>query len=182
MKKILLLLLITGILFTFGACKKEKEQPVAEATQEQMPQGPIVDISSTPKGHGAEGQKTEFQVVVPPEIKAEWRQVVIIVEDRKENKTEEYRLNIGDEFKLPASNLTLKIGPFLPDFKMSGTVITSASNELVNPSVGIAVFEDGKQIFPASGEFGWLYSKFPTIHSFQHERYGLILKEGFKQE
>jgi hypothetical protein len=41
--------------------------------------------------------------------------------------------------------------------------------------VRIIVFEGEEEIFK-----GWLYSKFPAIHPFQHERYGLLLKEGVK--
>jgi hypothetical protein len=64
---------------------------------------------------------------------------------------------------------------------MSGTVITSSSNEITNPSLGVAVFDGDKKLFPESGEWGWLYAKFPTIHSFQHERFSLVLKEGIKK-
>ena len=178
MKKILLIISITVFLFSFWACKKQEEKTVS---QSPVPAGPIMDAPSAPPGHGVPGQKTEFQVVVPPDVKEEWSQVTIIVEDKKENRKEEFTLNIGDELKIPGSKLTVKTGPFLPDFKMSGTVITSSSNEPNNPTVGVAVFEDGKKLFPASGEWGWLYAKFPTVHSFQHGRYGLTLKEGIKK-
>jgi hypothetical protein len=38
--------------------------------------------------------------------------------------------------------------------------------------------QNGNKIFPPSGEWGWLYAKFPTIHSFQHDRFSLSLKAG----
>ncbi len=127
-------------------------------------------------------EKTEFNVVVPPEVTEKWLGVTISVDDKKENKQTDYNVESGGEFNIPDSGLTVKVGPFLPDFKMSGAVITSASSEPNNPAVGITVFDDGKKVFPPTGEVGWLYSKFPTIHSFQHERYGLILKAGTKKE
>ena len=178
MKKTLLIISITVFLFSFGACKKQDEETVSQIP---APAGPVMETPSAPPGYGSPGQKTEFQVVVSPEVKEQWSQVTIIVEDKKENRKEEFTLNIGDEFEIPGSKLTVKTGPFLPDFKMSGSVITSSSNEPNNPTIGVAVFEDGKKLFPASGEWGWLYAKFPTIHSFQHERYGLTLKEGIKK-
>ena len=178
MKKILLMMSISVLVFSLFACEKKEEQTVSKSP---MPKGPIIDTLASAPGHGTTVQKTDFQVVVPPEVKEQWAQVIIIVDDKKENKKQEYTLNIGDELKIPDSRLTVKIGPFLPNFKMSGTVITSSSNDPINPSLGIQVSEDGKRIFPASGKWGWLYSKFPTIHSFQHERYGLMFKEGVKK-
>lgn len=178
MKKGLFIILIIAVLFSFQACKKKEEQPVPKSP---VPKGPIVEAPSAPPPHGTPGQKTEFQLVVPPEVEEQWVQVTIIVHDKMEDKKQEFTVNIGDELKIPDSTLTVKIGPFLPDFKMSGTVITSTSNEPNNPSVGVAVLENDKQVFPPSGQWGWLYAKFPTIHSFQHERYGLTLKEGIKK-
>ena len=162
-----------------ASCEKKDEQPVAKSA---VKQGPIIDEVSPAPGHGAPVQKTEFSVVVPPEVQEAWMGVTISVDDKKENKQTDYNVASGGEFEIPDSGLTVKVGPFLPDFKMSGAVITSASSEPNNPAVGITVFEDGKKVFPPSGEVGWLYAKFPTIHSFQHERYGLILKAGTKKE
>jgi hypothetical protein len=110
-----------------------------------------------------------------------WSKVIVVVDDKQTKKQQEFTLKIGDEFKIPDSNLTVKIGPFFPDFKMNGTVITSSSNEPNNPSVGVAIFEGGARVFPATGQWGWLYAKFPAIHAFQHERFALALKSGVKK-
>jgi hypothetical protein len=179
MKRIYIVASAIILLASLWSCQKKDEQVAAEKSP--VPPGPIVDTQSGPQGHGTPGKKTEFKVVVPPEVEAQWSQVVIIVEDKQENKKEEFTVNIGGDLKLPDSDLTVKIGPFLPNFKMSGTVITSSSNETTNPSVGIAVSDGEKKLFPTSGEWGWLYAKFPTIHSFQHERFSLALKEGIKK-
>ncbi len=177
MKEVFSVIAIAAIIFTFGACKKKEEQPTPKVTMK----GPIIESPSVIPGHESAGQKIEFQVIVPPEVKEEWSGVKLIVEDKKLENKKEIIVKIGEDFKIPGSNLTLKVGHFLPDFKMSGQFITSTSNNPNNPSVGIAVYEDGEQIFPKSGEWGWLYAKFPTIHPFQHERYGLLLKEGIKK-
>lgn len=180
MKKMLVIAATAIFLFSLSACQKKEEQPAEQKTS--APSGPIIDTpASPPPGHGAPAQKTEFQVVVPPEVAGLWPKVTIAVNDKKTNKQQEFTLNVGEELNIPDSNLMVRIGPFLPDFKMSATVITSASNEPNNPSVGIAVFENGNKLFPATGEWGWLYTKFPDIHSFQHERFSLALKEGVKK-
>jgi hypothetical protein len=180
MRKFTVLILITILIFALGACKK-KEEP-APVQKSPMPQGPIVDTpASPPAGHETPAQKVEFQVVVPPEVAGMWSKVTLVIDDKKTNKRQEFTLKIGDDFNIPDSNLTVKIGPFLPDFKMNGTTITSTSNEPNNPSVGVAIFEGGARVFPASGQWGWLYAKFPAIHAFQHERFALALKEGVRK-
>ncbi len=182
MKKILLTLTISVLLFSFAACKGKEAEEQAEVPQRQTLQpGPIIDQKAGGLPHGVQPPKTELQVVVPENVKAEWPSVIIIVEDKKENTKEEFTVNTDGEFQIPDSDLTVKVGPFLPDFKMGASTITSATSEPNNPSVGIAILQDGNKVFPKTGEWGWLYSKFPTIHSFQHDRFGLLLKEGVKK-
>jgi hypothetical protein len=167
-------------LFSFSGCKKGEEQ---QRSRVPLRQGPIIEPSTQVSPHESTRQKVKFEVVVPPEVKEQWSSVKLMVEDKKLNKKQEFIVKIGDMLKIPDSRLTVKIGPFLPDFKISPTgIITSVSNDPNNPSVGVIVYENGTQIFPRSGKWGWLYAKFPTIHSFQHERFGLILKEGIKKQ
>ncbi len=170
MKKCLSVMVITIILFSFGACKKKEEQPVPQLPARQ---GPIIETPAT-----IPSQKTEFQVVIPPEIKDQWSAVKLLVEDKKLNKKQEFIVKLGSELKIPDSKLTIKVGAFLPDFKMGAQVITSASNNPNNPAVGVTISEDGLQIFPKSGKWGWLYLNFPDAHSFQHNRFRVLLKEG----
>ncbi|KPJ98359.1 MAG: hypothetical protein AMK71_11530 [Nitrospira bacterium SG8_35_4] len=179
MKRAVLIMLSIMFVTSLVSCQK-KEEPTAAKSPVQ--QGPIIDIPAPAPGHGTPTQRPEFSVVVPPEVKEMWSGVTITIDDKQESKQTDYTVALGNELKIPDSNLTVKVGPFLPDFKMSGEIITSASNEPNNPAVGITIFEDGTKVFPPAGEVGWLYSKFPTIHSFQHERYGLILKAGSKKE
>jgi len=178
MRKYLIVTVATTILFSAVACQKKAEEPMPQVSTKQ---GPIIDSPITMPNREGE-QKIEFEVVVPEEVKARWSAVKLLVEDKKTNKKQEYTVNIGDELKIPDSSLTVKVVYFLPDFKMGGQIITSASNASNNPSVGVIISEDGKKIFPISGKWGWLYSKFPTIHPFQHKRYGLTLKEGVAKQ
>jgi hypothetical protein len=72
--------------------------------------------------------------------------------------------------------MKVAVTEFLPDFRMEGTVITSPTNELNNPTARVKVYEGNKEIFN-----GWLWSKFPAIHPFQNDKYGITLKEGIKK-
>jgi predicted small lipoprotein YifL len=177
MKSVFSAILVVFLLFLFGACSKKEEQPVPQAPKMR---GPIIDspaLQSKPRT----GQRAELKVVVPQEVKDSWSSVKLLIEDNKLKKTEEFTVKLGDELKIPDSKLTVKVGDFLPDFKMGIQIITSASNNLVNPAVGIKISENGTQIFPLSGKWGWLYVKHPMIHPFQHDRFKVLLKEGVKK-
>jgi hypothetical protein len=184
MKKIIAVMAITVTLFSFFACKKKEEkQPVPQAPA----QGPIMSPHAEAPGqgmppHGApQQQKMEFKVVIPAEVKEAWSAVKLVINDKKTNKQKDFTVAIGKELMVPDSNLKIMVAHFIPDFKMTEQTITSASNDTNNPSAGVTIYENGKQIFPASGELGWLYSKFPAIHPFQHERFEVTLKEGIKK-
>jgi hypothetical protein len=159
-KRFLVVLAAAMLVLTVGACKKKEETPIPQ----------------TVPGPGIVMPVGETQIIVPESVKEKWSAVTITIEDKMTRKTSDVTINLGDEYTVPGSNLKIKVGEFLPDFKMRGNIITSSSDEPNNPAVRVTVFEDEKEIFR-----GWLYSKFPAIHPFQHEKYGLLLKEGIKK-
>jgi hypothetical protein len=120
--------------------------------------------------------KGELKIAVPDSVKGKWGAVKIVVEDKSTKKQQEFTVKLNSEFKIPNSTLKIAVGEFLPEFKMSADTVTSASNEPNNPAVRVKVYEGDKEIFK-----GWLYSKFPTIHPFEHPKYSLHLKEGVKK-
>lgn len=184
MKKTLVTISVLAMLFSLGACQKQEEKPEAK---NQSPTGPIIDVTIPLRGEGNAGiprhdvKKIEFSVVVPQEVADYWDSAVFIIEDKQEGKQNEITVKIGGEFDIAGSGLVVKTGPFLPDFKMGAETITSTSNNPDNPAIGIEIYENGVKVFPLSGKWGWLYANFPTIHTFDHSRYGLVLKEGKKK-
>lgn len=155
------------------SCKKKEEQPVPKTPMQQALRSSPIQTPMSP--HGNVGHKAEKKVVVPESIKSKWNKVKFVFEDKASKKSSEYTVGIGSELKVPNTNLRIVVGEFLPDFRMDEGTITSASDMPNNPAVRVEVFENGKTVFK-----GWLYSKFPTIHPFEHENYGLTLKEGIK--
>ncbi len=93
---------------------------------------------------------------------------------KKSKKT--FTVPLNSEFKVPDTDLTLKVGNFLPHFTMAADQITSSSNNLENPAAQLEVFQGGKEIF-----HGWLFSKYPAVHPLTHEKYGVALLEGVKK-
>jgi hypothetical protein len=188
MRKLLAISLGVVLVFSLGlvSCKKKEEQPVPQAPQMmppgqmpggQMPAGPMA------QGHGPiQVPKGELKILVPESVKGKWSAVKIVVQDKAAKSQQEFTVKLNSEFKIPNSNLKVMVGDFIPDFRMSADTITSGSNNPDNPAVGVKVFEGDKEIFPAPGKkWGWLYSRFPTMHPFEHPKYGLFLKEGIRK-
>ncbi|MEJ2181968.1 MAG: DUF2155 domain-containing protein [Nitrospirota bacterium] len=164
MRKLLVLLAALVVVFAFVGCK-QKEEPITKPGQ------PGGEAASP---HGVM-PPVQTQIVVPESVAGKWKAVTLVIENKTTKKSDEVTIPLEGEYAIPGSNLKIEVGQFLPDFKMSGSTITSASNELNNPAVHVDVFEGDKQIFT-----GWLYSKFPAIHPFEHDTYALTLKEGIK--
>ena len=118
-----------------------------------------------------------IELVVPDSVKDAWSGVKLSLENKSASKIEDIVINLNSEYKIAGSELKVMVGDFLPDFKMQGTVITSDSDNPNNPAVHVTVYEGEEEIFK-----GWLYSRFPAIHPFQHEVYGLTLMEGVKKK
>ena len=201
--KVFILALCCLLTLSFYACKKKETQPPVSQTPGavmpgqmppgqippgQMPPGPITQGPVSPEGQqqfarpGTMMPKGQSKVIIPESVKGKWGAATIILEDKVSNTKQEYTVKLNSDFKIPNSNLKIHVGEFLPDFKMEGLTLTSGSNELRNPALGIRVFENDRQIFPAPGrEWGWLFSKVPSIHRFEHPTYSIILKEGVKR-
>ncbi len=171
MHKKFLAVALSSLLLVSVGCKKKEEKPAPTAMPESAPQM----APQLPEGHPAPSPmmtRNQLDVVVPDSVKGRWTGVKIVVQDKASKKSEEFMVNLKSDFKVPNSNVTVSVGDFLPDFRMEGN-ITSASNQPNNPAVFVKITEGGQELFK-----GWLYSKFPTIHPFEHAKFGITLKEG----
>jgi len=135
---------------------------------------------STPEGgKPAQGQQQVVPpmgkpvVEVPASVKGKWKGVVILVMDKEKKSTTEHKLNLGEKFKLPGSDLSVDVKEYFPSFVMQGSKITSISNDTDNPAAQVVVSDGGTEIFN-----GWLFANFPTTHAFSHPRYAITLKGG----
>ncbi|OHE55305.1 MAG: hypothetical protein A2Z47_12035 [Thermodesulfovibrio sp. RBG_19FT_COMBO_42_12] len=192
-KKLLAVTLCLFLAVSVSACKKKEAQPpVPQApgtmAPGQMPQGPVMQGPLSPGGQqqvpgsGMTMPKGQSQIMIPDSVRGKWSAARIIFEDRITKTKKEYTVKLNSDFSIPSSNLRITVGEFLPNFKMEGLTITSMSNQSNNPALAIRVFEGSKQIFPAPGRrWGWLFAKVPTIHPFEHPKYGIILKEGMRR-
>jgi hypothetical protein len=170
MKRLSLVFAALLVISLAGAsCKKKENPPVPPPQQREMPVMP-----ESPQGMIGGGP--EKKVVVSEEIQAAWNAVKIEVEFKEKKSKKEFTVPLNSEFKVPDSDLVLKTGAFLPHFTMTADQITSVSNDQVNPACNIEILVGEKQSFE-----GWLFAKFPDVHPFQHDKYGVKLLEGVKK-
>jgi len=148
------------------SCKKKEKPPLPPPQQAGMPAAP----------HGPMEGGQEKKVVVPEEIQTAWKAVKIEVELKEKKSKKEFTVPLNSEFKVPDTDLTLKVGAFLPHFSMTADQITSSSNDPVNPACNIEILVGEKKSFE-----GWLFAKFPDVHPFQNDRYGVKLLEGTRK-
>ncbi|MBF0553090.1 MAG: DUF2155 domain-containing protein [Nitrospirae bacterium] len=143
----------------------------------QQQAAPLSKGAPLAEGHGGgEGEKHQIEVVVPDNVKGKWEAVKLSIADKKTNKTQDITVKLGSEYKIPDSSVTIIPVVFLPDFRMDSLTITSISAELNNPAANVIISEAGKELFK-----GWLYSKYPDIHPFQHDRFAVVMLEGIKK-
>ncbi|MDX9714548.1 MAG: hypothetical protein RBT37_03865 [Dissulfurispiraceae bacterium] len=169
MKKVICLAISLAVVFSMViGCGKSEQQPGPKASDSHSAK-PLSDA------HAGTSAKSQKPVDVPADVKKTWKKVVLVIEDRDKKKKTEHVVDIGSEISLDDSNVKVKVLYFLPHFMIQEQKVTSLSNNPENPSVRISVKDNGKEIFD-----NWIYSKHPDIYTFDHNRFGIVLKEGLK--
>ena len=177
--RMVVLVAVFALVFSVAACSKQDEAPIStDKSGSILPDGhPSPD--GGPSGPGVPGVPDIVPVTeidIPEGVKGVWVSAVVTIQDRSKGNSEDITIPLNSEYKIADSNLKLVVGDFLPDFRMEGSTITSSSSEPNNPAVQIVILEGEEEIFA-----GWLYSRFPAIHPFQHEKYSITLKAGVKK-
>ena len=168
MKKLLAVIMVSGLVFSFAGCKKKEEKPLLPPGHPSMESGTPADA-----GMPADMPKIDRTVTVPKEVATKWSAVKLAIEDKVAKTKKEYTIKVGSEMAVPNTKITVKVLAFLPDFKMGDKEITSISDKPNNPAAQVAVTEPGKEEWK-----GWLYSMHPGIHPFTHEKLAITLVGG----
>jgi Uncharacterized protein conserved in bacteria (DUF2155) len=164
MKKFTLLVaVLMMVAFAGTGCKKKQPPPP------NPPQG-------APGQPGMPAAPVEKTIIVPDAVKGAWKAVKIEVEYKEKKSKKAFTVPLNSEFKVPDTDLTLKVGGFLPHFTMAADQITSNSNNPENPAAQLEVFQGGNEVF-----HGWLFALHPTVHPFTNDKYGVTLLEGVKK-
>ena len=125
-------------------------------------------------GGGKElGETIPTRLVVPQEVTAAFSAIRLAWKDTEGGKEGMLEVPIGGTAAVPGSALQVRADVFLPSFSMSAEEITSTGIGQENPAARIAVVENGNEIFA-----GWIFTRFPEVHPFQHPRFSLRLEGG----
>ncbi len=169
--RLVVLIAVLALVFSVAGCSKQDEAPITTGGG-----------SGFPEGHpqtGGGGQEPVVvpvsEIVVPDDVKSGWSSAILAIEDKGVGEIKDVTITLNSDYTIPGSNILIAVGDFLPDFRMTGTTITSNTNEPNNPAIKVIITEADDEIFS-----GWLYARFPAIHPFQHEKYGVTLKAGVK--
>jgi hypothetical protein len=128
---------------------------------------------ATAVGAKEPGETVPTKLVVPPEVTAAYSAIRLGWKDSETGKKGTVEVPIGGSAPLPGSDLEIRADVFLPSFSMTAEAITSTGTGQENPAARIAVLEKGKDLFA-----GWIFTRFPEVHPFQHPRFSLKLEGG----
>jgi hypothetical protein len=158
MHHILLLALVLALAFAIGCQKKAEEIPL-DMPEEVTEEVPMPAVPS--------------KIMVPEEIAAKWKAVVLEVTDKDTNERTDITLNIGETVPLGDTGFTAFVEAFLPSFQMAGEVFTSSSPDLNNPAAKVRITDgSGAELFNR-----WLFALYPATHPFDHPKYAVTLKD-----
>ena len=155
---VLMVILVLALAVAIGCQKKAEEIPL-DMPEETSGEVPMPAVPS--------------KIMVPEEVAAKWKAVVLEVTDKDTNERSDYTMNISETAPLGSTGLTVFVEAFLPSFQMAGEVFTSSSPDLNNPAAKIKITDEaGAELFNR-----WLFSLYPATHPFDHPRFAITLKD-----
>jgi hypothetical protein len=175
----------SGILsLTAAACRERgRPDPSVRMAVSHDPEAASGSASDAPASEGAAGsgpansaQKPPTRLEVPPEVEKTWAGIRLHWKDSSTGKEGSLDVPIGGIVALPGSDLQVRADVFLPAFTMTNDAITSSSVEADNPAARISIAEKGALVFE-----GWLFTRFPDVHPFQHPRFSIRLEGGVRR-
>lgn len=164
--------LALGAVVGLPACR-ERGRPDPSIRMAVSHERAAASASGNGGGDQEPAQTVPTKLVVPPEVTAAYSAVRLAWKDSGTGQTGTVEVPIGGAAPLPGSDLEVRADVFLPSFSMSAEEITSTGTGQENPAARIAVVEKGNEIFA-----GWIFTRFPEVHPFQHPRFSLKLEGG----
>ena len=155
----------------------EVDVPQFEGSQSKPLQASVKKELETNLGGVHPGVKEEVKIdrgiVVPKEVKGQWKAVKIMVRNKiDESRSSMKTASLGSSFNLVGSGIKVTVGPFMPNFVMTQKNYSSNGNELINPAVRLRVEDKGKILFE-----GWAFAKYPTMYAFEHDEFAFQLMD-----
>ena len=156
---VLMVILVLALGVAIGGCQQKAEEIPLDMPEEMTEEVPMPAVPS--------------KIMVPEEIAAKWKAVVLEVTDKDTNERSDYTTNIGETAPLGSTGLTVFVEAFLPSFQMAGEVFTSSSPDLNNPAAKVRIADSADaELFNR-----WLFALYPATHPFDHPKYAVTLKD-----
>ncbi len=176
----LLLLLLAGAAAGVPACR-ERGRPDPAIRMAVSPERAESAGEAAPAGTaGAEAPagtpRVPAKLVVPESVTSAYSGIRLHWKDSASGKEGTLDVPLGSAAPVPGSTLEVRADVFLPAFTMTNDAITSTGIEPENPAARIAVGEGGKELFA-----GWIFTRFPDVHPFEHPRISLRLEGGVRR-
>lgn len=172
MKNILTLAII--LLFSVACSQntvKEEDSKINESTTVKTVK------NETPEKTANTDNKIEKKIIIPKEVSAKYKSLIMEVGYKKPNKSVDTDILIGQKAEIAGTPLTIELEAYLPDFVMNeSSIMTSKSAEENNPAAKIKVFKSGNLVFD-----GWLFKNFPDAHPFDDPDYTLNMKSAVQK-
>lgn len=109
----------------------------------------------------------------PQEESPNWTTARIFVEDKKSGRADYVQLKVGQKRSLAFSGLRMEVDRIVPTFRMGGHEIPDVpTDQALNPAAQVRIFEGRREVFR-----GWLFSRFPDTHAFQHPQFSVRLMD-----
>ena len=168
-----------------GCRQRGRPDPSVRMAASHDPEAAPGNASEAPASDGAAGraagsagsaQKPPTRLEIPPEVEKAWAGIRLHWKDSSNGKEGSIDVPIGGVAPIPGSDLQVRADVFLPAFTMSNDAITSSSVEAENPAARISIAEKGALVFE-----GWLFTRFPDVHPFQHPRFSIRLEGGVRR-
>jgi hypothetical protein len=161
----------SGTTSTSAEPKSEMKPAVKEALSKAAALPPASDPhAGVQPPHPPIKKATETAIVVPEDVAGKWESVVLKIENKVDKAAAEQTIPLHSDYRISETNLTIKVGDFLPQFTMDEGMITSVSNNDVNPGVKVTILDGEQEIYS-----GWLFKRFPDMHPFQDPRVSVTL-------
>ncbi|HKD12190.1 MAG TPA: hypothetical protein VKE50_08945 [Thermoanaerobaculia bacterium] len=175
----------TLVLGTAAACREKgrpdqnirmaisHEPEAARQNASEGGQGGAPENASGDTGGNSSTQTVPTQLNVPPEVLKAYSGIQLHWRDATSGNEGTLEVPLQGTAKVPDSDLQVRADVFLPAFTMTAESITSTGVDPSNPAARIAVIQKGQEIFT-----GWIFTRFPDVHPFQHPRFALRLEGG----
>ncbi len=170
-------LAVVGLVLASAACReKGRPDPNVRMAISHEPEAAPDNAQANTGGGGTEASGTQTvptQLEVPPEVVKAYSGIHLHWKDGTSGKEGTIEVPLEGTVPIPGSDLQVRADVFLPAFTMTAQTITSTGTDPANPAARITVVEKGQQVFS-----GWIFTRFPDVHPFQHPRFSLRLEGG----